>query len=109
MLLRFRQDEFVIMGDIDSIFYQVKVPQEDARFFRILWWEDGNPSKRIIEYQMVVHFWGATPSPSCANYALRKTAQDYITEVINTVLKQLLCGWLFEISENSDWSIFAVV
>lgn len=90
-LLRFRQDEIVIMGDIDSMFYQVKVPQEDASFLRFLWWEDGNPRKRIIEYQMVVHLFGATSSPSCANYALRKTAQDYKglynTEVINTVLK----------------------
>lgn len=80
------------MGDIDSMFYQEKVPQEDARLLnRFLWWEDGSPKKRIIEYQMVVHLFGATSSPSCANYALRKTAQDYKglynTEVINTVLK----------------------
>jgi hypothetical protein len=26
---------------------------------------------------MVVHIFGAISSPSCANYALRKTAQDY--------------------------------
>lgn len=90
-LLRFRQEEIVILGDIDSMFYQVKVPQEDASFLRFLWYEDGNPRKRITEYQMIVHLFGATSSPSCANYALRKTAQDYKglynTEVINTVLK----------------------
>ncbi|XP_062567165.1 uncharacterized protein LOC134229426 [Saccostrea cucullata] len=90
-LLRFRQEEVVIMGDIDSMFYQVRVPDQDTSFLRFLWWEDGDPRKHVIEYQMIVHLFGATSSPSCANYALRKTAQDYKglynTEVINTVLR----------------------
>ena len=77
-LLRFRQEGIVIMGDIDSMFYQVRVPKQDAGFLRFLWWEDGDPCKQVIEYQMLVHTFGAASSPSCASYALRKTAQDYI-------------------------------
>ena len=29
------------------------------------------------EYRMTVHLFGATSSPSCANYALRKTAEEF--------------------------------
>jgi hypothetical protein len=90
-LIRFRHEEVVFTGDIESMFYQVRVPLQDASFLRFLWWEDGDPRKQIVEYQMIVHLFGAKSSPSCANYALRRTAQDYEglyhKEVINTVLK----------------------
>ena len=33
-------------------------------------------SKEPEEYQMMVHLFGATSSPSCANFALRQTADD---------------------------------
>lgn len=40
---------------------------------------------------MVVHLFGAVSSPSCANFFLRKTAQDwkgyFSEETVNTVLK----------------------
>ncbi|XP_056001985.1 uncharacterized protein LOC125664373 [Ostrea edulis] len=90
-LLRFRQEEIAVMGDIDSMFHQVHLPRQDASFHRFLWWMDGDTSKQTNEYQMVVHFFGASSSPSCANYALRKTAKDseglFDTEVIDTVIR----------------------
>ncbi|XP_033762629.1 uncharacterized protein LOC117344089 [Pecten maximus] len=90
-LIRFRQEEIAIMGDIDSMFHQVHVPPQDANFLRFLWWEHGDTRQQASEYQMVVHLFGATSSPSCANFALRKTAHDckghFNDEVINTVLK----------------------
>ncbi|XP_048753936.2 uncharacterized protein LOC125665332 [Ostrea edulis] len=90
-LMRFREEEIAVMGDIDSMFYQVSVPQQDATFLRFLWWKDGNPSSSIIEYQMVVYLFGATSSPSCDNFCLRKTAQDctghFSDETIKTVFQ----------------------
>lgn len=75
-LIRFRKEEIAVMCDIDSMFYQVCVLLRDASFLRFLWWKDGDPSKSVTKYQMVVHLFGATSSPSCANFCLRKTAQD---------------------------------
>ncbi|XP_014673953.1 PREDICTED: uncharacterized protein LOC106814172 [Priapulus caudatus] len=79
------------MGDIDSMFYQVQVPSQDASFLRFLWWEGGETDKCPTEYQMMVHLFGANSSPSCANFALRKTAQDctglFNDDVIETVLR----------------------
>lgn len=76
------------MEDIDSMFYQLRVPNQDASFQRFFWVEDGHPCQQVIEYQMV-HIFDVASSPSCGRYALRKTAHNYRgrynTEVIDTV------------------------
>ena len=76
VLLRFRQEPVALMADIESMFYQVRVPDEDADLLRFLWWPGGNLNEPVEEYRMCVHLFGATSSPSCASYALRRTAQD---------------------------------
>lgn len=76
VLTRFRQEPIAFMGDIQAMFHQVKVAEEDRNFLRFLWWPDGNISGRLVEYRMTVHLFGAVSSPSCASYALRKTADD---------------------------------
>ena len=62
-LLRFREEEIAFMGDIESMFYQVR--PEDTSFIRSLWWNDGNSSSNVVEFQMVVHLFGVTSSPKC--------------------------------------------
>lgn len=89
VLNRFRQERVAFMTDVESMFYQVRVPESDCDLLRFLWWPEGDLKQEIQEYQMTVHLFGATSSPSCANFALRKTAEDnvmdYDPEVINTV------------------------
>ena len=44
----------------------------------------------LEEYQMVVHLFGAASSPSCSNFALRKTAEDnsqYFPEAVVSTVK----------------------
>ncbi len=76
VLTRFREEPIAMMADVESMFYQVRVPEEDADMLRFLWWSGGNLNAPIEEYRMMVHLFGATSSPSCASYALRKTAED---------------------------------
>lgn len=64
------------MADIEKMFYQVRVPIEDSRYLRFLWWPSGEMDKEPEEFQMLVHLFGGVSSPSCANYALQKTAED---------------------------------
>jgi len=59
------------------MFYQVRVPTEHRKFLRFFWWPDGNIDADLKEYEMCVHSFGAVLSPSCANYALKKTANDH--------------------------------
>jgi len=75
-LLRFRQGDTALVGDIEAMFSQVRVCPEDADFLRFLWWEDGDVSKPPQEYQQLTHLFGATSSPAVATYALLKTASD---------------------------------
>lgn len=89
VLLRFRQEPVALMADIQAMFHQVKVSEKDINFLRFLWWPHGNTEHTPVEYRMTVHLFGAVSSPSCANYALRKTADDnagqFPSEVVATV------------------------
>ncbi|XP_050688379.1 uncharacterized protein LOC126981407 [Eriocheir sinensis] len=77
VLIKFRQYPFAYMADIKSMFYQVLVPEKDRDYLRFLWWKDGNVRGELREYRMTVHPFGAKSSPSCANYALRRTVTDH--------------------------------
>ena len=85
-LLRFREEPIAMMADIESMFYQVRVPEEDADLLRFLWWPDGNLSAPIKEYRMAVHLFGATSSPSVASYGERLKTEK--TLLLQKPLKQ---------------------
>ncbi|XP_030844258.1 uncharacterized protein LOC105444708 [Strongylocentrotus purpuratus] len=76
VLLRFRQDKIALASDIEGMFHQVRVSPQDIDALRFLWWEEGDLEKPPVEYQMLVHLFGATSSPSCAGFAINKTVQD---------------------------------
>ncbi len=54
-----------------------------------LWWPNGDTSINPEEFQMTVHLFGGSSSPSCANFALKRTAEDnqdnFNAETINTL------------------------
>lgn len=85
VLTRFRQEPVAFMADIEAMFYQVFVPVEQRDFLRFLWWPNGDLTDQLEEYRMTVHPFGAVSSPSCANCALRKTANDNAEEYGTTV------------------------
>lgn len=80
VLSRFRREPMGFMCDIESMFYQVCVSEEHRDLLRFLWWEGGDISAEPVEYRMTVHLFGATSSPGCANFALKRTAQDNARE-----------------------------
>ena len=77
VLCRFRQKPVAVMCDIEGMFHQVHVNLEHCNFLCFLWWENGNIDSEPKEYRMTVHLFGATSSPGCANFALKKVASDY--------------------------------
>ena len=81
VLSRFRKEPVAFTCDIESMFYQVKVAEEHRDYLRFLWWEGGDTSKDPVEYRMTVHLFGATSSPGCANFALKKAAEDSESEL----------------------------
>lgn len=73
VITRFRQEK---VANVEAMFHQVKVPDEHSDLLRFFWWISGDISQEMVEYKMVVHLFGATSSPSCASFALRKCAED---------------------------------
>ena len=71
------------------MFHQVQIPTSDRDLLFFLWWENGSLDNDLKWYRMCVYLFGTVSSPSCANFALRKTAVDHEHEfslaAINTV------------------------
>ena len=65
------------MADVEQMFHQVRVAPDDCHALRFLWWEGGDLSKIPVDHQMLVHLFGATSSPCCTRFALKKTARDF--------------------------------
>lgn len=91
VLTRFRQEQVALAADVESMFHQVTVSPNDYDAFRFLWWPDNDLHQDPVDHRMEVHLFGATSSPSCSNFALRKTADDnkddFDEEVVETVKK----------------------
>lgn len=77
VLMRFRRYSVAICADVEEMFLQVKIPDKDKKYFSFLWWPDGNLDSEPVVHQLNVHPFGATSSPFCATFALRKTAQIF--------------------------------
>lgn len=48
--MRFHQERIAFMGDIESMFYQVHIPESQRNFVRFSWWPDGDLSQDLTEY-----------------------------------------------------------
>ena len=69
VLLRFRQYQYAITADIESLYSQVKVTRSDRDALRFLWIIDGIVKK----FRMTSHLFSGIWSSSSACYALRKS------------------------------------
>ena len=68
VLVKFRQKLVALSGDIEKMFDQVQVAEDDGNCMRFYWWEDGNIKTDPRIYRMTVHIFGAAPSPSVAKF-----------------------------------------
>ena len=90
VLIRFRKNRIALVVDIEAMFHQVKVDPLHVNALRFLWWENGCMDKEPLVCQMLVHLFGATSSPSCANFSLRQTAIELghrYKPIITSVIK----------------------
>ena len=77
VLTRFRENPVAFLADIEGIFCQVRVSPKHRNFLRFLWWQDGDYEQSPEEYEVLVHLFGATSSPSCAGFCLPKVAEEF--------------------------------
>ncbi len=76
VLTRFREKQVALSADIEYMFHQFRVAPADQDAFRFLWRPDGDLTQEPVDHRMDVHLFGATSSPRCSNFALRKTAEE---------------------------------
>ena len=86
VLLRFRQYRYAIMADVEAMYYQVLIPQEDRDALRFLWFgADGN----IQHLRMTRHVFGGIWCAASSTYALRRVLYDTVNidpAVVDTVM-----------------------
>ena len=73
-IFRFCERPIALTADIESMFLQVLVPEQDKSCLRFLWRPRTYEPVQIDEYQR--HVFGAKISPTCANYALKRVGLD---------------------------------
>ena len=108
VLLRFRAGKIAISADIEGMFLQVKVPPDDQRCLRFLWREETSQDVEVYKYTR--HVFGAKSSPTCANYALQRTAGDnskeYSPKVLDTVTNNFYMDDLLKSTNSKEEGLF---
>ena len=73
-IFRFRERPVALTADIESMFLQVQVPEQDRNCLRFLWHPRTNEPVQIYKNQR--HVFGAKSSPTCPNFALKRVGLD---------------------------------
>ncbi|XP_075163256.1 uncharacterized protein LOC142235886 [Haematobia irritans] len=97
VLLRFREKPVALCGDIREMFHQIKVINEDQKAQMFLW-RGGDTTADIDVYCMQVMTFGASCSPSLANYIKSKNANRFVEKypsAVNAILENTFVDdWL---------------
>ena len=85
VLQRFKEDSVSVTGDIEKMFYQVRVLKSHSNLVRLFWFDH---TGKVSEYRIKVHVFGVKSSPSVANFALKRTAteSESTVETKNSIL-----------------------
>ena len=75
VVLRFREREVALVGDISKMYHRVLIPPQDQHVHRFLW-RNLHTNREPDMYVKTVLTFGDKPAPAMAQIALRKTAQE---------------------------------
>lgn len=87
IMIRFREQKFVIIGDIKEMFLQIRIRPDDQNVFRFLWQSSPEKPLKICAMQSLI--FGATCSPFIAQYIKNKNAlkfQDLYPEACDVIV-----------------------
>ena len=76
ILIRFREERVAVMDDVESMYYQVQIPENQLTYLKFLWSENYDKECHPQEFTMHAHVYGRTSPGGGSNYALCTTAVD---------------------------------
>ena len=91
VLFRFRERPIAVGADIESMFSNFKVPQDQSNLQRFFWFKNNDSSNSLVHFRATSHVFGCTSSPAVANFAMKflasldlpddfQRAKDYLHE-----------------------------
>ncbi|XP_061389849.1 uncharacterized protein LOC133325038 [Musca vetustissima] len=104
VLIRFRERPFAICGDIREMYHQIKL-KEDEQCFQQFLWRHGDSTKAIDVYVMQVLTFGASCSPSLANYVKNRNAERFVDKypcAVNSILSNTFVDDWLQSVDNED-------
>ena len=76
VLVGFRNGTIGFSADIESMFHNFYLKQDERDFARFYWFKNNDATQDICQYRAKVHIFGNTSSPALANLAIRFAAAD---------------------------------
>ena len=71
VLIRFRLGKFACMADLSKCFFQVAMPENQQKLFRLIWFADNVIEKAAVKnFKFTRHVWGINSSPFVALFAI---------------------------------------
>ena len=90
MLLRFRENRIVLVGDIEKAFLNVEVDKGDRDYLRFLWVKDALSSNlEVVVYRFCRVVFGLNASPFSLNSTLRQHIEQFTDSDPRFVRKML--------------------
>ena len=76
ILTRFREEQLAFIADVEAMFHQARIPEDQRSLLRSLWWKNEDIRHPINDHEICVNLFRGISSPSCSNYALKRTSVD---------------------------------
>ena len=76
VLTQFREEKTAFMADVEAMYHQVQVTEDQQSFLKFLWWGNHDIDAEPYDYVVYAHVFGETSLASCSNYALGRTTVE---------------------------------
>ena len=101
ILFNFWGGAVALIANIQHVFFQFEVKEDDTHSLRFLYSDSENENERIVIYKYNRHIFGARNSPKCAHYALTRTLEVDNLHHLSNIL--YMDDFIFPSSETENF------
>ena len=87
VLMRFRMGRFACVADVSKCFFQIKLPENQQKWFHIIWFKNNNIDGGETQvFRFTRHVWGINSSPYVALLAFKRLVVENPTGASEAIL-----------------------